>query len=182
MVASAQSAPSELSPEAAVERLRSDEACVVDVRSGLEYRTEHVPGSLHVPLDELSAHVDEIRDAGARGPLLLLCRTGVRAGKAQQALTSLGVTGTHVVQRGIEGWRSAGGETVAGEAGMSLERQVRIAAGTLGLTGVVLGFVVHQGFFFLSGFVSAGLIFAGITDWCGMGLLLARMPWNRGGR
>jgi hypothetical protein len=56
---------------------------------------------------------------------------------------------------------------------------VRIAAGTLGLTGVVLGFVLHQGFFFLSGFVSAGLIFAGLTDWCGMGLLLARMPWNR---
>ena len=62
---------------------------------------------------------------------------------------------------------------------MSLERQVRIAAGTLVVLGTVLGLTVHPGFIGLSAFVGAGLIFAGVTDTCGMGLLLARMPWNR---
>mgnify|MGYP003572779105 FL=1 len=64
---------------------------------------------------------------------------------------------------------------------MSLERQVRIAAGSLVVLGVALGFAVHPGFFGLAGFVGAGLVFAGLTDTCGMGMVLARMPWNRGG-
>jgi hypothetical protein len=68
---------------------------------------------------------------------------------------------------------------VSGRGTISLERQVRIAAGTLVLLGVALGWFVHVAFFGLSAFVGAGLIFAGVTDWCGMGMLLARMPWNR---
>ena len=62
---------------------------------------------------------------------------------------------------------------------ISLERQVRVAAGLLVLTGVLLGLLIDRAFFGISAFVGAGLIFAGITDWCGMGLLLARAPWNR---
>lgn len=62
---------------------------------------------------------------------------------------------------------------------LSLKRQVRIGAGLLILTGVILGTLVHPGFFALSGFVGAGLVFAGLTDWCGMGLLLANAPWNQ---
>jgi hypothetical protein len=62
---------------------------------------------------------------------------------------------------------------------ISVERQVRIAAGAMVFTGVILGTFVYEGFYGLSGFVGAGLIFAGVTDWCGMGLLLARAPWNK---
>jgi hypothetical protein len=64
---------------------------------------------------------------------------------------------------------------------MSLERQVRIAAGSLVLLGVALGAFVSQWLYGLSAFVGAGLVFAGLTDTCGMGMLLARMPWNRRG-
>jgi rhodanese-related sulfurtransferase len=62
---------------------------------------------------------------------------------------------------------------------ISLERQVRIAAGSLVLIGVLLAYFVHPGFIALSAFVGAGLVFAGVTDWCGMGLLLAKLPWNQ---
>ena len=66
-----------------------------------------------------------------------------------------------------------------GKKSISIERQVHIGAGALVLLGIILGFLVHPGFFGLSGFVGAGLIVAGVTDWCGMALLLARAPWNR---
>ena len=57
--------------------------------------------------------------------------------------------------------------------------RVRIAAGALVLLGTTLGLTVHPVGFGLAAFVGAGLIFAGVTDTCGMGLMLARMPWNR---
>ncbi len=174
----AATAATHVAPEQARELLSgSAPCCVLDVRSGLEFETEHVPDSTHVPLDQLERRLDEVR--ARDGELLLMCRTGIRAERARGVLAAHGLTVARVVRGGIEAWRAAGCETVRGEPGMSLERQVRIAAGSLGLAGVVLGFAVHPGFFALSGFVSAGLIFAGITDWCGMGLLLARMPWNR---
>jgi rhodanese-related sulfurtransferase len=85
-----------------------------------------------------------------------------------------------VVVGGTLAWTAAGLPVVRGEAKMiSLERQVRIAAGALVATGAVLAQVVHPGFIWLSGVVGAGLVFAGITDFCGMGLLIARLPWNR---
>ena len=62
---------------------------------------------------------------------------------------------------------------------ISLERQVRIAAGAMVLTGVLLARFVNFNFIWLSGFVGAGLIFAGITDFCGMGLIIAKLPWNK---
>jgi rhodanese-related sulfurtransferase len=170
--------PLAITPEHAVTlREGAEPGSLLDVRSFLEYETEHVAGSLHVAMDELPRRLDDVRALTA--PVLLLCRSGVRAKTAQQTLAGAGITHTQVVEQGIQGWRAAGGATVLGVARMSLERQVRIAAGSLGLAGVLLGFLVHTGFFLLSGFVSAGLIFAGLTDWCGMGLLLARMPWNK---
>jgi predicted branched-subunit amino acid permease len=65
------------------------------------------------------------------------------------------------------------------KSAISIERQVRIGAGSLVLIGVILGFLIHPAFFGLTAFIGAGLVFAGVTDWCGMGLLLARAPWNR---
>ena len=175
-------AATELTAAEAVRAVEADgPRRLVDVRTAVEHRGEHVAGATHVPLDELDRRVDELRALGGTpdGPLLLLCKKGPRAEQARRTLEGHGLTDARVVAGGIDAWCAAGGPTVRGQAGMSLERQVRIAAGSLGLTGVVLGFLVHPGFFFLSGFISAGLIFAGITDWCGMGMLLARMPWNR---
>jgi len=164
----------------AAERVSAAEgsAAVIDVRSGVEFDGEHVPGSRSIPLDRLAERLDEVRAVPA--PRLLLCRTGVRAEKALRTLENLGVTDLLVVEGGIEAYARAGGATEVGAAVVSLERQVRIAAGLLVLLGLALGAVVHPGFLFLSAFVGAGLVFAGVTDWCGMGLLIARAPWNRG--
>jgi glyoxylase-like metal-dependent hydrolase (beta-lactamase superfamily II)/rhodanese-related sulfurtransferase len=150
---------------------------VIDVRTGVEFAGESVAGSRLVPMDQLQQRLDEIRATPA--PRLLMCRSGARAEMARQLLQKNHVRGLSVIEGGIEAFRSAGGETRKGKAVMSLERQVRIAAGLLVLTGVLLGFFVHRGLFGLSAFVGAGLTFAGITDWCGMGLLLAKAPWNR---
>ncbi len=149
---------------------------VIDVRTPMEVATEQVPGSHSVPLDEINNRVDEILRTAA--PRFLLCRSGARANKARDALTKLGIGGLTVVEGGLEAYRASGGVTVKGAGHMSLERQVRIAAGTLVLIGVALGFV-HPAFFALAAFVGAGLTFAGITDRCGMALILAKMPWNK---
>lgn len=150
---------------------------VVDVRTGVEFDGEHIAGSRLISVDQVVARADEIRATPA--PRLLLCRTDQRARMAQQALEKLHVTGLRVVEGGIVAFRAAGGATEVGSGGMSLERQVRIAAGSLVLVGVLLSLLVHPGFVGLSAFVGAGLVFAGVTDWCGMGLLLAKAPWNR---
>jgi len=112
-------------------------------------------------------------------PRLLLCRTGARAEEARRALERLGIGGLTVIAGGLEALRAAGFVPERGRARLSLERQVRIAAGSLALAGAALGFAVHPLFHALPGFIGAGLVFAGVTDWCGMGLVLARMPWNR---
>lgn len=150
---------------------------IIDVRTGAEFDAEHVAGSVLIPLDQLTQRADDVRATPA--PRLLLCRSGSRAAMARKVLEQLHVDGLSVIEGGIDAFRAAGGPTVVGRARMSIERQVRIGAGSLTLLGVALGAFVHPGFLALAGFVGAGLVFAGITDWCGMGLLLARMPWNR---
>jgi len=155
--------------------------CLLDVRTPAEHAAIHVPGVHLMPLDRL----DGSRLAGVNGfskdkPLYILCHSGTRAKQAAQQLVREGFTQCLVVEGGTAGWAEAGLPVDRGTSGViSIERQVRIAAGTIVLTGVLLGYFVNPAFVWLSGFVGAGLIFAGITDWCGMGLLLARMPWNQ---
>jgi glyoxylase-like metal-dependent hydrolase (beta-lactamase superfamily II) len=169
--------PAAVSAAEAVERVRAGAATVVDVRSGVEVDAERLPQSLHVPVDEVERRADDVRAAPA--PRLLLCRTGRRAESAQEALVRLGVGATQVVEGGLEAYRAAGGATVGGTGRMSLERQVRVVAGLLVVAAVALGSFVHPAFLAVAAFVGAGQVFAGLTDWCGMGLLLAKAPWNR---
>lgn len=152
-------------------------ANVIDVRTGAEFDGEHISGSLLIPLDQIEVRADEVRTTHA--PRLLLCGSGNRASTARKVLGKLHVAGLSVIEGGLGAYVESGGNTVKGRARMSLERQVRIAAGSLVLFGVLTGFFIHPAFLILSGFVSTGLIFAGVTDWCGMGILLGKMPWNR---
>ncbi len=169
-----------MSPTEAVERVRNrGPEVLIDIRTPVEVAGERVDGAHCIPLDELPGRVDEVRTMD--GERLLLCRSGKRAEKARQILADAGVHHVRVIAGGILAYAAVGGETKTGQSGMSLERQVRIAAGALVLTGVILGFTVAPGFFGLSAFVGLGLVFAGLTDWCGMGLLLAKMPWNKRG-
>lgn len=115
-------------------------------------------------------------------PLYIFCRSGNRAKQAAEKLEKNGYEQCYVVEGGTMAWAEAGLPVVRGTSKViSLERQVRIAAGTIVLTGALLAQFVNPAFIWLSGFIGAGLLFAGLTDWCGMGMLIAKMPWNKRG-
>ena len=147
---------------------------LIDVRAPAEHAALHVPGTIVMPLDQLDPAAVP-RDGGI---VHQLWGGGGRATPPAEKLEDAGIP-CCVVTGGTRGWEAAGLPVNRGRGVIALERQVRIAAGSLVLLGVVLGTTVHPGLFGIAGFVGAGLVFAGITDWCGMGLLLARAPWNR---
>jgi rhodanese-related sulfurtransferase len=152
-------------------------ASLIDVRTPVEFAEVHIPQARSLPLDELKPGSLQLpKDQ----PVYLLCRGGQRATKAADKLAKEGFSQPIVVEGGTLAWIEAN-LPVTRSAGkfISLERQVRIVAGTIVLAGVLLAYFVDARFIWLSGFVGAGLIFAGITDFCGMGLLLAKMPWNK---
>lgn len=151
---------------------------LLDVRTPGEYASAHIRGAYNVPLDTLGEHAGEIR-AALRAPLVLVCQAGQRARKAEEALRSAGLENLHVLDGGMNGWAAAGLPVMYGRKKMSLERQVRIAAGALAAMGGLLSATVDSAFGWLAAFVGGGLVFAGITDTCGMAMLLARLPYNR---
>jgi rhodanese-related sulfurtransferase len=172
-------------PPAEVARLRAAGRPfeLIDVRTPAEYAAVHAEGARLVPLDALEPRAAlAARQSPGDAPVFLICRSGARAAKACEAFAAAGVAGVSIVDGGTDAWERAGLPVVRGPGRViSLERQVRIAAGTLVLVGAALALAVHPLFIALSAFVGAGLVFAGVTDWCGMGLMLARMPWNQRG-
>ena len=154
---------------------------VLDVRTPAEFAEVHIARARNQPLPDVSvAALIAAGHTDRTTPIYLLCQTGRRALAAADRLAREGFAQPVVVTGGTEAWIAAGLPAVRGSSkAISLERQVRIAAGSLVLTGVLLAQLVHPAFVWLAGFVGAGLVFAGITDLCGMGLLLARAPWNR---
>ncbi len=152
---------------------------LIDVRTPAEFREVHVEFARNVPLDRLNAAELDAARPSPDQPLYVICRSGGRSAKACERLVAAGVTNVVNVEGGVQAWEQAGLPVVRGAKAMSLERQVRIAAGTLVLIGSLLGAFVHPYWIGLAAFVGAGLIFAGITDTCGMAMLLARMPWNQ---
>lgn len=152
---------------------------LIDVRTPAEYREVHVSFARNVTLDQLEpAKVAEDRN-GASHPLYVICRSGSRGKQACEKLFAAGYNNVINVDGGTQAWDQAGLPVVRGQKAISLERQVRIAAGSLVLLGSALGAFVHPYFIGLAAFIGAGLIFAGITDTCGMAMILARMPWNQ---
>lgn len=173
-----------IQPNELQKRIQSgDTVHLVDVRTPSEHAEVHVPGVHLVPLDVLDpAKLVTENGIGKDQPVFLLCRSGGRAKQAAERLEKAGYTDCTVVEGGTMAWAEAGFPVNRSDVSvMSLERQVRIAAGTIVLAGVLLARFVHGDFIWLSGFVGAGLIFAGVTDWCGMGLLIAKLPWNQRG-
>ena len=152
---------------------------LIDVRTPVEYREVHVEFAKNVPLDRLDpARIMNDRNGTRNEPLYVICRSGGRAQQACQAFQAAGFPNVINVEGGTLACEQTSLPVVRGKKAMSLERQVRITAGSLVLLGVVLGWLVHPAFYGLSAFIGAGLVFAGVTDTCGMGMLLARMPWN----
>lgn len=167
---------STVTPHELAERIAAGETIeLIDVRTPLEYRRGHIDLARNVPLDRLQP---EQFPKSRR--VYVICQSGRRGRKAVDHLTAAGVNAVNV-DGGTSAWEAAGLPVTCGATRViSLERQVRIAAGLLVVTGVLLGYLVHPGFHALSALVGGGLLFAGVSDTCGMGLLLARMPWNCG--
>ncbi|HEY1066779.1 MAG TPA: rhodanese-like domain-containing protein [Pirellulales bacterium] len=152
---------------------------LIDVRTPIEFREVHVPFARNVPLDQLQPAqlAEELNNTGRT--LYVVCRSGGRGRQACEKLLAAGAVNVVNVEGGTQGWEQAGLPVVRGRKAVSLERQVRIAAGSLVLAGTLLGAFVSEYWLGLAGFVGAGLVFAGVTDTCGMGMMLARMPWNQ---
>lgn len=152
---------------------------LIDVRTPVEFRELHSVYARNVPLDELASLPLEKVIGPKSDPVYVICRSGNRSTKACELLVREGFTRVVNLDGGTLAWEAAGLPVERGKKAISLERQVRIAAGTLVLVGAVLGAFVHPYWIGLSAFVGAGLIFAGVTDTCGMAMVLARMPWNK---
>jgi rhodanese-related sulfurtransferase len=166
-----------ITPREAGQLLREG-ATLVDVREPDEHARARIPGARNLPLSRL----EEAELAVHQGkPVLFHCRSGARtAGNADRLAAKAGSCEAYIVEGGLDAWRQAG-LPVAEDRRQPLElmRQVQIAAGSLVLLGVVLGTFVSPWLYGLSGFVGAGLVFAGVTGTCGMANLLRLMPWNR---
>lgn len=167
------------------ELLAGKSPVLVDVRTPAEYRAGHIPGAQLIPVDELSPATIEnhlgSHAAGRDETLYITCHAGQRAARAADSLKQSGYTNIALVEGGTQRWEQRGLPLRRCGSAISLERQVQIAIGSLLILKVVLGYGVHELFFVAAAFIGAGLIFAGITRWCGMAQLIARMPWNRSG-
>ena len=152
-------------------------AVLLDERTPAEFTEINVPNSVSMPLHLLDPGKMREMMAG-KSACYLFCRSGGRATQAADKLRAAGLENIFVVEGGVDAWAAAGLPVNRGRATMSLERQVRITAGFLVLTGAVLGYLVNPAWFALSAFVGGGLIFSGVTNTCGMAMVLARMPWN----
>ncbi|MFF4585039.1 rhodanese-like domain-containing protein [Streptomyces sp. NPDC001388] len=153
---------------------------LLDVRTPGEFRTVHIPGAYNVPLDtlrehraELLAHLDE--------DVVLVCRSGARAAQAEQALAEAGLPNLRVLDGGMMAWEVAGAPVNRGEARWDLERQVRLIAGSIVLVTGVAGLLV-PGVHLIGTAIGAGLTFAALSNTCAMGMLLSKLPYNRGPR
>lgn len=153
---------------------------LLDVRTPGEFRTSHIPGSYNVPLDtlrehraELLSHLDE--------DVVLVCRSGARAAQAERALAEAGLPNLRVLDGGMMAWEAAGAPVNRGEARWELERQVRLIAGSVVLVTGIAGLFV-PGVHLIGTAIGAGLTFAALSNTCAMGMMLSKLPYNRGPR
>ncbi|MCT7957139.1 rhodanese-like domain-containing protein [Laspinema palackyanum] len=157
--------------------LDEQKVTLIDVREPGEFAGEHIKGATLLPLSQFDPHSPKLQ---GDNDIVLYCQSGNRSQQAAQKLLAVGVPEVMQLKGGINGWKQAGYSVeVNKNAPISIFRQVQIVAGTLVFTGTVLGYFVNPGFLFLSGFVGAGLVFAGISNTCAMGMLLAKLPYNQ---
>jgi rhodanese-related sulfurtransferase len=150
---------------------------LIDVRTPVEFQALHLNAARNVPLDRLNPEPLFTQYSGE--PLYVICQKGGRARQASERLTAAGLKHVVIVEGGTDACAAAGLPVEYERKVVSLERQVRISAGSLVVIGSALAWAVHPAFAALAAFVGAGLVFSGVTDTCGMAMLLARMPWNQ---
>jgi len=150
-------------------------AVLLDVRSPIEFETEHISGSINVPLEALDSRCDEV---SRNGQLVVICRSGKRAERGAYTLMRRGFQ-PKVLEGGMVAWRKAGLPINEGKKRLPIERQIQLIVGSGVLTGVLLGVFVNPWFLVIPGFFGAGLTFAGLSGTCALGILLGKAPWNK---
>lgn len=161
------------------DRLDSGQAPrLIDVRTSGEFETAHIPGAYNVPLDLLREHRDEIVKHLDQ-QVVLICKSGQRAAQADETLRHAGLTNVHVLDGGMTAWENTGFAVNRGAERWDLERQVRLVAGLIVAVSVLVGAFI-PGVQWVAFAIGAGLTFAALTNTCAMGMLLARLPYNRG--
>ncbi len=153
---------------------------ILDVRTPGEFETSHIAGSYNVPLDLLKEHRDEIL-SHLDDEVVLVCQAGGRAAQAEETLRQAGMSNVHVLAGGMNAWEAAGMAVNRGSERWDLERQVRFTAGLI-VTLSILASLLVPGLQWLAFAIGAGLVFAAATNSCAMGMLLAKLPYNRGPR
>ncbi|APE07885.1 MULTISPECIES: rhodanese-like domain-containing protein [Rhodococcus] len=151
---------------------------IIDVRTPGEFESVHIPGAYNVPLDLLREHRDEFC-AHFDENVVLVCRSGQRAGQAEETLRDAGLFNLHILEGGMLGWEAAGLPVNRGAERWDLERQVRLVAGSLVLSSV-LGSIAVPKLKWLAAGIGGGLTFAALSNTCAMGMLLSKLPYNRG--
>lgn len=153
------------------------EVTLLDVRTPVEFAEKHIEGSQHLPLDQLEEQIDALNNEQS---YVLICAAGKRAEKACQILSAKEFSNLQVMTNGIQGWEGAGLPLNRSEKKvLPLMQQVHLTIGLAVLTFSLLAYFVNPAFAFGSAFFGAGLTMAGSTGWCGLGILLSKMPWNK---
>ncbi len=165
--------------EAADMRDRGEDLTIIDVRTPAEFESAHISGSFNVPLDLLPEHAEQIGSA-VGGTVALVCQSGVRAKQAERHLLRAELPRLHILDGGISAWERQGLPLVRGQQRWSLERQVRGVAGSLVLVGALGGLFIRRPIGLLSAAIGGGLTFSALSNTCGMGMLLSKLPYNRG--
>ncbi len=158
---------------------RRSDVLLLDVRSPGEFTGAHVEGSRNVPLDMLEGRARDVLER-VEGPIVVMCSSGVRSQQAARMLEAVGAGDIRVLDGGIQAWESAGGEVVRGRGHWPMDRQVRLVAGSLILTGLILSLFRPRAKW-LAGAVGGGLTFSAVTNTCAMGRVLGYLPYNRSG-
>lgn len=167
----------DVAPDLLASWMASNDTVLIDVREDYEHAEERIEGALLRPLS--SFNPESIRNEAADRRVVFHCRSGKRSLDAAERYRTNGEATFHLAG-GIEGWKSAGRPVVRpAKAPLPIMRQVQITAGALVAVGVGLGATISPWFLALAGFVGCGLMFAGLSGWCGMAKLLAVMPWNK---
>lgn len=153
---------------------------LIDVRTPGEFAGAHIPGSYNVPLDLLREHRSELRNH-LDEQVVLICRSGDRAAQAERALAETGLPNLRILDGGIAAWLADGAPVNHGDQRWDLERQVRLVAGSIVLVSILIS-IAFPPAKWVAAFIGAGLTFAAVTNTCAMGMLLAKLPYNRGPR
>ncbi|MDH4279247.1 MAG: rhodanese-like domain-containing protein [Acidimicrobiia bacterium] len=158
-------------------RLDDPDIRILDVRTGGEFETVHIPGSYNVPLDTLSEHVRDLADVDH--PVVLVCQSGGRATQAHETLAAAGKETLHILEGGMDAWQTTGGDVVHGDTSRwAMDRQVRLVAGSLALAAVAVSAVIPGAKWIAAG-VAAGLTYSAVSNTCAMATMLSKLPYNR---